>query len=170
MKCSLKLLAAVAAAAVVVSSVEAKPGSGKGPSGGHANSGGPTMNRSLGSIRTQQPQFQQQHFVKQNVHVDRKFDHVVRHDRVVLNHVQSGFKYSIAHCPTKSYQKCDFGYCFHGKACSHWEYRCWAPTYGCYLYYCPYTYCEYWFCLEDDCYYPVGYCPVAYRVKYKFGW
>jgi hypothetical protein len=152
MRYSMKLLAAAVIGVAVIGAAQAKPGNGGKSSGG---------GRPSGSFKVQHS--------KGNPFVNRKLD-FVRHDRVVVNHVRSGFKYTIAHCPTKSYAKFNFGYCFHGKVCNHWQHKCWIPTYGCYFYYCPYTYCEYWYCVEDDCYYPVGYCPAAYVVKYKFGW
>jgi hypothetical protein len=161
MKCTMRILAAAVVSVAVFSAAYAGPGKGNG--GSHHTGGSQTFSKQSHSMQTNPSNYQGQ-FKSQ------KFDHIVRSDRVQLNHIDKGFKYSIEHCPSKSYKKCDFGYCFYGKSCNHWEYRCWAPTYGCYLYSCPYTSCEYWFCLEDDCYYPVGYCPVAYRVKYKFGW
>jgi hypothetical protein len=167
MRCTMKILATVVLSVAVVGAVYAKPGSGKGPGGSKGPSsgnGGQVFSRQSNPVNTQTPKMGQSQFKSQ------KLDQVVRSDRVQINHVDKSFKLSINSCPSKSYKKCDFGYCFSGKSCCHWEYKCWQPLYGCYFFYCPYTYCDYWFCVEDDCYYPVGFCPVAYRVKYKFVW
>ena len=158
-----KILAAALVAAVMVGAAQAKPGSGGSPGGNRPTNGG----RPGSALGTQGLSFKQTQV--HDKHVVHDFKNVDHHDRVHLNHVDKSFKYSISYCPTKSYKQFGYGYCFYGTSCNHWEYRCWAPTYGCYTYYCPYTYCEYWQCVEDDCYYPVSYCPAAYRVKYKFG-
>ncbi|MGE3806448.1 MAG: hypothetical protein AB7K24_17405 [Gemmataceae bacterium] len=58
-----------------------------------------------------------------------------------------------------------FGYCYQGYQHQHWSYKCWAPTYGCYVYWDPCLRSYYYWCVPDNCWYPVTYCPYG-----KFAW
>ena len=151
--CSTKILAAAIVSVAMVGLAQA----GSGHARGHSNA-------PQGGVSQKQSQI-----VQNNQHGKQADAKSIKSDRVQMTHYDKSFKFSMDRCPS-SYKKCDFGFCFYGKSCRHWEYRCWQPSCGCYFYYCPYTCCDYWLCVEDDCYYPVGFCPVAYRVKYKFGW
>jgi hypothetical protein len=158
-------LAAVVASVTLVGAAVAKPGKGNGNGGSNNGGNRQATVRSMQSGPSGNKFAQVQKFQQFNGH---RLD-VVRNSRIVVNQSRQGQSFHLSHCPSK-FKQHSFGFCFHGKACGHWQHKCWVPTYGCYFYYCPYTLVEYWYCVEDDCYYPVGYCPIAYRVKYKFAW